>query len=326
MSGGNDTAVKSMISDAVDMLAQLGLPERQQNERSALTLLALLDLRPGDPWKQARNRMIGITPMMNFFNKHYGKAYASNSRETVRRQTIHQFESALLVVKNPDDPERPTNSGKTVYAIHPYALRLIQMYGTVRWKNALKEYTEARGTSLRQRYAQERDMSTIPLKTSDGRIINLSPGGQNVLVKKICEDFGCRFVPGGVLMLVGDTAKKSGYCNVDGLKKLGVHMDRHGKQPDVIIHDTRNDWLVIVEAVTSHGPINQKRRDEFEGLFAKSSAGLVYVTAFLDMKTLARYVSEISWETEVWIANSPDHVIHFNGTKLSGPHENTDNL
>ena len=95
------------ISDAISILKQLGFPSKQQQERSALTLLALLDLRPDGNWQDLQSPLMGVTPIMDWMNLYYQKQYAPNSRETVRRQTLHQFVSAGLILYNPDEPNRP---------------------------------------------------------------------------------------------------------------------------------------------------------------------------------------------------------------------------
>ncbi len=315
----NPVKVKRRIDEAMEVLRALGLPRSQQNERSALTLLALLDLKPGTPWAEAGAPLRGIRPMMDFFAQEYGKKYEENSRETVRRQTVHQFLEAGLVVVNPDDPKRPTNSAKTVYQIEAGALELLQTFGTLTWDKDLRAYLASVET-LAKRYARERKMRRIPLRLPTGQKITLSPGGQNVLVQKIIAEFADYFTPGAVPLYVGDTGDKFAYFDRVGLEGLGVKLEAHGKMPDVIIHDTERDWLVLIEAVTSHGPINPKRRDELGRLFAGSRAGLVYVTAFLDRKTMVQYLNEISWETEVWVADAPTHLIHFNGERFLGPY------
>ena len=71
----------------------------------------------------------------------------------------------------------------------------------------------------------------------------------------------------------------------------------------------------------SRRPVNSKRRQELKELFAKSSAGLVFVTAFLDRRAMLKYLNDISWETEVWLAESPTHLIHFNGERFLGPYD-----
>lgn len=316
----NTKKAERKISEALEILQALELPRQQQNERSALTLLSLLNLKPDDKWENASNPLIGITPMMEFFATYYGKHYASNTRETVRRQTIHQFVQAALVLLNPDRPSRPTNSPKAVYQIETSALKLLREFGKHKWRHCLKEYLNTVKT-LKQLYAREREMHRIPLQLRSGEEIKLSPGGQNVLVKKIIDDFCPLFTPGGQVIYVGDTQKKWAYFDAETLVTLGVEIEEHGKMPDVVVYYTEKNWLILIEAVTSHGPVNPKRRQELRCLFAESKAGLVYVTAFVDRRTLLKYIDDISWETEVWIAESPTHLIHFNGERFLGPYE-----
>ena len=86
------------------------------------------------------------------------------------------------------------------------------------------------------------------------------------------------------------------------------------------VSKSARNWLVLVESVTSHGPVDAKRHSELSRLFSSSSAGLVYVTAFPDRSVMSQYVGQIAWETEVWVADSPTHLIHFNGPKFLGPY------
>ncbi len=164
-------------------------------------------------------------------------------------------------------------------------------------------------------------MARIPLRLSLGTKITLSPGGQNVLVKQIVEDFCPRFTPAAKPVYVGDTAEKWAYFDEDALKTLGVTVEIHGKMPDVVVHHQAKGWLVLVEAVTSHGPVNPKRRQELKRLFKGSKAGLVFVTAFSTKRDLTKYLGDIAWETEVWVAEAPSHLIHFNGERFLGPFE-----
>jgi len=307
------------IAEAQAILTAFGLPAEQQNERAALTLLALLDLPPQRPWVTASDPLRGVTPIMEFVAQYYGKKWKPNTRETVRRFTLHQFEQAGLVVANPDQPDRPTNSPKYCYQIESRALSAIRKFGTLEWDNALRRYlTDVR--TLAQRYAQMRDMQRIPLDITSGVTIRLSPGGQNTLVEKIINEFCPRFTPAGKPVYVGDTDKKWAYFDADYLRNLGVTVEEHGKMPDVVVHFTEKNWLVLIEAVTSHGPVNSKRLTELRTLFAGSKAGLVFVTAFLNRQCLLRYLGEIAWETEVWVADTPDHMIHFNGERFLGPY------
>ena len=307
------------IDDALSILAQLGLPRAQQNERSALCLLALLNIAPGKKLKQAKNPMIGITPIVDWAREHYGKNYAPNTRETVRRQTMHQFVSAGIALYNPDDPARAVNSPKAIYQIAPEALALLKTYGTKAWTKNLAAYI-AQSQTLTMRYAKERDLNRIPVKIGRGKKIQISPGAHSQLIKSIIEDFAPRFAPGGLLIYAGDTGEKWGYFDNDLLAKLGVTIDSHGKMPDVVLYCIERHWLLLVESVTSHGPVDGKRHDELAQLFANAKPGLVYVTAFPNRSIMARYLPNIAWETEVWVADAPSHLIHFNGIRFLGPY------
>jgi hypothetical protein len=314
---------KKKIQEALFVLRALGLPREQQNERSALTLLALLDLRPATAWKDAQSPPRGITEMMNYFAKHYGKRYAPNSRETVRRFTVHQFVQAGLLIENPDEPTRPTNSPKAVYQVEPSALSLLQTFGSPQRDRNLLEYL-ATVETLRKRYAQFREVRRIPLELPTGGRISLSPGGQNELIRRVVEDFCACFTPKARPLYVGDAQKKWAHFDKNGLLKLGVEVDEHGKMPDVVVYDQRRKWLVLIEAVTSHGPMNPKRRTELKVLFSGATVGIVFVTAFLTRRAMVKYLSEIAWETEVWVADAPTHLIHFNGERFFGPYPSGD--
>lgn len=307
------------IEAALRILASLGLPPAQQNTRSALCLLALLNLTPERPWSQAENPLIGITPIMEWAQRHYGSQYAPNTRETFRRQTIHQFCDAGIALYNPDRPDRPVNSPKTVYQIEPNLLAALRTFDTPGWHDNLTAYL-ARRKTLTAQYAREREQNRIPVQIAPGRQITLSPGRHSELIRAIIEQFAPRFAPGSVLVYVGDTGDKWGYFDAELLARLGVKVDSHGKMPDVVLYYAAKNWLLLVESVTSHGPVDGKRHAELTRLFASSTAGLVYVTAFPNRAVMGRYLGEIAWETEVWVADAPSHLIHFNGERFLGPY------
>ena len=160
----------------------------------------------------------------------------------------------------------------------------------------------------------------IPVTLPDGTVVELSGGGQNPLIKAIVEQFGGSFVHGGHVLYLGDTDEKFVIDEREALASLGVHIEEHGRMPDVVIYHVEKHWLVLVEAVTSHGPINPLRKEQLEELFGGSSAGLVLVTSFPDRKTWRKYAIEIAWETDVWIADDPSHLVHYNGDRFLGPH------
>ena len=310
---------ETYLEAARQIIQCLGLPKQQQNKRSALCLLALLNLNPGKPWSEAESPLMGITPIMTWIRDNYGQNYAPNTRETIRRQTMHQFRDAGVVLYNPDQPERPVNSPKAVYQIEPTTLELLRAFDTPEWDVKLKTYLGDRDTLI-SRYNKARQQHKIPVEIASGETITLSSGDHSQLIRAIIEDFAPRFAPGSVLVYVGDTGDKWRYFNQTLLTQLGVTIDVHGKMPDVVLHYRQKNWLLLVESVTSHGPVDGKRHDELAELFNRSTAGLVYVTAFPNRSVMSRYLGEIAWETEVWVADSPSHLIHFNGERFLGPH------
>lgn len=174
--------------------------------------------------------------------------------------------------------------------------------------------------TLEKRYGKEREMPRIPVTLSNGKEIKLLPGCQNKLVKKAILDFCSLYTPAGHILYVSDTKDQWSYIDSDALVALGIEIEEYGKMPDVVVDYFEKNWLVLVEAITSHGPINPNRKQELQELFSEAKTGIVYITAFLDRKTMSKYFGEISWETEVWCASDPTHLIHFNGARFLGPY------
>ena len=308
-----------LVQQARDVLSALGFDKARRNERSALTLLSLLGLRPGNSWADATRDLHGVTPLMNWMAEHLDKRYAPNSRETVRRQTLHQFVDAALVVLNPDDPSRPVNSGKNVYQVDERAFALLRQFGTRQWEQNLPPYLKQR-PGQQSTYAAARDQAMIPVTLPNGTEIKLTPGGQNILIRDILEQFCPRWTPGGRVLYVGDAGKNTPIYDVEGFAQDGVVLDKHGKLPDLVVNLPSRDWFVLIEAASSHGPVDSKRHAELKALFAGSLAGLVYVSCFTSRVEMRKYLADIAWETEVWCADNPTHLIHFNGERFLGPY------
>ena len=317
----------SKIDEAKTILAALGLPERQQNERSALTLLALCNLKEADRWSEAKQVSMSVVGnknnpkyegIMRFIAQHYGKRYAENSRETIRRQTLHQFVQARVVDQNPENPGLPTNSKDNHYRLTGEALKVIRSYGSEKWNAEIKNFKDKVGT-LRDKYSQKRKFEMLSVRLADGTELSFSPGKHNEVQIAVIQQFAPRFAPGSSLLYVGDTANKDLYSDAEGLKSLSIAFDQHNKFPDVVLYDKERKWLFLVEAVTSHGPVSPKRIIELEELLKDCKVGKVYVTAFPDFKEFRKHTDDIAWETEVWLADFPDHMIHFNGNRFVGP-------
>jgi hypothetical protein len=203
-------------------------------------LLALVDLTPGDPWAAAANPLRGITPIIRFIAKEYGLRYAPNTRETIRDEAVKYFLDAGLLLRNPDNPARPTTSGKTVYQIAPDALALFRTFGTAAWSAQLKEYLE-RIKGIREFVETQRHLARIPVTLPSGDKVTLSPGGQNPLIKQIVEEFCPRFTPGATVAYIGDAESKFLHFEAAYLKDLGVVIAPSEKMPDLVIHDSKRN-------------------------------------------------------------------------------------
>ncbi len=309
----------SKLTEAQEILKGLGLPTAQQNEMSALTLLALCSLKEKDEWKNATRISMGVSKgIMQYMETNYKRKYAANTRETVRRQVLHQFVQGRIADYNPDLPDLPVNSPRAHYAISNEALSVIKKYGTSTWKAASKKFL-SEVANLSKTYAKERETNMIPVILQDGSVLKLSAGKHNQVQAAIVEQFAPRFAKGATLLYLGDTAKKDLFINKEYLESLGIPIDQHSKLPDVVIYDHARCWLFLIEAVTSHGPVSPKRIHELEDLLKNCKEGKIYVTAFPDMAEFKKHSANIAWETEVWLMDMPDHMIHFNGDRFMGP-------
>ena len=301
------------LEQAKDILEKIGMPKAQQADLCAYTLLALLNIKEKSKWNTATNEYIRIHDIMEFIKQNYGVAYAENSRETFRKQAMHHFRIAALI----EDNLKATNSPNYRYRITIEALNLIKKYGTKDWNKELAKYLKNH-EKLISIYENKRNLTKIPVKIN-GKNFEFSTGKHNELQKAIIEEFAPRFAQNSIVLYVGDTKDKDLYKDVELLEKLKISMGDHEKLPDVILYQKEKKWIYFIEAVTSVGPISPKRIVEITDMTKDCKLGKIYVTAFLDMKTFKKFTEQLAWETEVWLSEMPDHMIHLNGDKFMGP-------
>lgn len=308
------------VEEAKEILKAMGLGKEQQNELSALVLLALCGLKEEDDWKNAASRNMRVTKeIMTFVNENYKKdsPYAPNTRETFRRHVLHQFVQAGVAKYNPGQPDLPVNSPLAHYALSDEALYVVKSYGTSEWDSNVSRF-EIEVNTARNNYENDREICKVPI-IIDGEKHLLSPGRHNELQVAVINEFAPRFAQGGRLLYLGDTEDKDLYIKSTELNALKINITEHSKLPDIIICDDLQAWLYLIEVVTSHGPVSPKRVLELESLTKDCAYGIVYVTAFPDITEFKKHLADIAWETEVWLADSPDHMIHFNGDRFIGP-------
>ena len=301
--------MEKKMQDAKNILKQLGLPKQQQNEICMYSLLSLANISTASEWGNADNQWTGVHDILLFIKNKYGREYAENTRETIRKYCLHQFRDAAMV----EDNGKATNSPLYKYRLTDEFCNLLKFYGTAAWELQLKSYLHVHGTLL-EKYRSKKVMQKLQVNINE-QLFNFSPGKHNQLQKAILEEFA----PHSVCLYVGDTADKDLYKDVEALKRLRFSITQHDKMPDIVLYRSDVKWLYFVEAVTSVGPMSAKRIIELQNMTQDVLDGKVYVTAFLDMDTYKRFVKEIAWETEVWIAEMPDHMIHMNGDRFMGP-------
>ena len=301
------------LEQAKDILAKIGMPKAQQADLCAYTLLSLLNIKEKSKWNTATNEYIRIHDIMGFIKQNYGVAYAENSRETFRKQAMHHFRIAALI----EDNSKATNSPNYRYRITNEALNLIKKYFTNERNKELEKYLKNH-KKLISIYENKRNLTKIPVKIN-GENFEFSTGKHNELQKAIIEEFAPRFAQNSIVLYVGDTKDKDLYKDVELLEKLKISMGEHEKLPDVILYQKEKKWIYFIEAVTSVGPISPKRIVEITDMTKDCKLGKIYVTAFIDMKTFKKFTEQLAWETEVWLSEMPDHMIHLNGDKFMGP-------
>ena len=306
------------IENTKVILAALGMPNEQLNDRSALTLLALGQLTPKNNWQDASNSMRGVTPIMRFIRDNWGCDYAPNTRENIRRQTLHQFISGGICAYNPDDPERAINSPKACYQIIPKTLQVIRSFGSTKWDKTLQSW-KSQQTQLIDQYAHARNLARIPITLSNGEELHLSPGKHSALIRDIVLSFSTRFAHGSFVVYLGDTGAKSDFFDSATFASINLDLNIKGKLPDVVLINKEKKWLFLIESATSHGPVDEKRYLELKNLFKPSNYGLIFISAFPNKKIMKQFMADIAWETEVWLADNPDHLIHLNGDRFFGP-------
>jgi len=305
--------VDKKIEEAREFLQIIGMPKTQQADICCYVILAMAGIEPDMPWSEATNEWVRIHDIIQFVNTFYGMSYAENSRETFRKQALHRFRTAALV----EDNGKATNSPNYRYRLTEETVKILRTMGTTVWKKSIERFLCCH-EKLIDLYASKKKMTMMPVNIN-GESFKFSTGKHNKLQKAIIEEFAPRFAPNSECLYVGDTIAKDLVKNVDKLKNLGFEITLHDKMPDVVLYREDKNWIYFVESVTSVGPMDPKRILEITEMTKDVTAGKIFVTAFLDFKTYKKFAEELAWETEVWIAEMPEHMIHLNGDRFMGP-------
>lgn len=313
-------STKKLINEALDILESVGVPidgSERNLERMAVCFLAVAGIRKN--WKQARNDLnLKTRDIIQVVNQNFEEKISPGSYDDIRRKALKLLVLANLVVNTGTGKGSATNDPTRGYSLDSEFAALIVNYRTSNWRKALKAFSKNR-PNLADLLARKRDLNKVPVTLPDGSPLSFSLGKHNDLQKAVIEEFLPRFGAGAAVLYVGDTANKMLHIEREVLSNLGFFSLSHNELPDIVAYSEKRNWLYLIEAVYSSGPMSETRVMELKKLLKNCTADPIFVTAFLSRDAFKKWQMEIAWETEVWTADHPDHLIHFNGDKFLGP-------
>lgn len=328
----NDSPKSLKIEQAQTILSEAGVNLRKLTtrgkERAALCLLGVAQIQPEDDWSQAKSyledravRALRTREIISFRNEHYHEGLSFGSYDDVRRKDLVPLVNAGLVTRSAQDAAADTNDGTRGNALTLEGLRLLRAFRTSAWDEELRNFRAIQG-EISDRLSKAREMKKIPVQLPGGEELWLSPGPHNEIQQAIIKEFLPRFAHGATVLYVGDTENKSLRVNREAMENVGLPVPERGDRlPDIIAYESERNWVFLIEAVHSSNPVDDERHALLTKLTTGCTAGRIFVTAFLTMDDFRKWVKRIAWETEVWIAESPDHMIHFNGDRFLGPYD-----
>ncbi len=317
-------AIQKLINTTLYILNTFGIPLEatpRRLERMALAFLATGDVKKIDDFKKAKDLNSGYAlktrDIIIYVNKHFGENISSGSYDDIRRKDLKLLTVAEIVLQS--SPNSATNDSTRGYSINPTYAELIRDFGLKNWKKIVAEKLKDI-EPLSKKLKREREIAKVNVTLPTGGELTFSAGEHNDLQKAIIEEFLPRYGHGAEVLYVGDTTDKFLYLEKVKLEALNFFEILHEELPDVIAYSKKMNWLYLIEAVHSSGPISELRLIQLQKITKECKADIVYVTAFLNRPKFRQFMTDIAWETEVWIADNPDHLVHFNGDKFLGPY------
>ena len=317
---------KKLINEALDILSSVGIPFAGKRERGlesmAMAFLAVAGIT--NNWKEAKgqseNRHLKTREIIKYINLYYEENISSGSYDDIRRKHLRLPYLAGLILNSADNPSASHNDPTRGYTLSSDFKDLVMYYNTSDWDIKLKLFNKNK-PSLQEILKRKRDMPKVRVKLPTGHILDFSQGGHNQLQREIIDEFLPRFGNGCEILYIGDASNRYLLREDEKLQNLGFFELSNDSLPDIVAYDLNKNWLFLIEAFYSSGPMNEERILELKKAAKDCKADLIFVTAFISKSEFKRNVSEIGWESEVWTADNPDHLIHFNGGKFLGPHK-----
>jgi len=317
-----------VFNESLMILSKLGIPldglKPRELEKMAMAFLAVADVKRSADWSKARIREGGDTlksrDIIAYLNEYFQEKISMGSYDDIRRKDLKLPVVAGIIIASANKPNAARNDPTRGYSLSPEYVEIIRCFGHSDWLETVEEFMAGRPT-LAERLDAARHVGLVPIKLPDGTTIQFSPGEHNLLQKAIIEHFLPRYGYGSEVIYIGDTAKKFLVRDEVKLKALKFFELEHGELPDIVAYSESKNWLFLIEAVHSSGPISPIRLLELKRLAKECTAEIIYITAFLTRDTFRKFAPDIAWETEVWIADAPDHMVHFDGDKFLGPYK-----
>ncbi|HNP18798.1 MAG TPA: BsuBI/PstI family type II restriction endonuclease [Fulvivirga sp.] len=323
--GEKPSEVQKLINTSLYILDCFGIPldaTPRRLERMAIAFLASGDIKNIKDFKKVKDLNSGYSlktrEIISFVNEYFNENISSGSYDDIRRKDLKLLTVAEVILQS--SPNSATNDSTRGYSINPTYAELIRTFGTGEWEKLVKEKLK-NIEPLNQKLKRLREINKVNVTLPSGGKLSFTAGEHNELQKAIIEEFLPRYGHEAEVLYVGDTSDKYLYLEKEKLKSLKFFEISHEELPDVIAFSKKKNWLYLIEAVHSSGSINEIRLIQLQKLTNKCKAEIVYVTAFLNKPKFRQFISDIAWETEVWIADNPDHLIHFNGDKFLGPYK-----
>lgn len=316
------------VDETLDLLSSLGVPVQSLTpigrDRIALALLSIANIQPETPWNEAAifedasSWKLTSRQIIDFQNQYWKQNISRGSYDDIRRADLEPLLLAGIAIASAGNPTANQNNPTRSYALHPQAGKVVRAYGSPQFAEEANAFLQQAG-SLEERLERRRPIR-LNAKLPDGKLLELARGEHNQLQIAVLEEFIPRFVQDPKVLYIGDASNKYLHLDQQALESLGFAKIAHDMLPDIVALDQARQWVLLIEAVHSSNPISKLRHLALEEFTAGCALPKVFVSVFANRKEFRKWVLDISWETEVWLADSPDHLIHFNGDRYLGPH------
>ncbi len=324
--------VRKIILDAIEILGGVGVPiddlTPRRLEKMSMSFLSLCGVNKASSWDKTKSLVDGhilrTREIIEYINENFEEKISSGSYDDIRRKDLVRPVGMGLIVKSANKPDADTNDGTRGYALEDRFSDLVKSFGTEQWQGKLDSF-EIDQDYIDQ-FESKRESKKIEVKLEEGVTIALDDGPHNQIQKAIVEEFLPIFGHAATVLYIGDTSEKKMHKYSEKMKEIGLDIADRGMLPDIIAFSDSKKWVYLIEAVHSSNPLNAERCIELKRTVLNDCPyGVVFVTAFLSRKDFSKWMPQIAWETEVWLADNPNHMIHFNGDRFLGPHASPPN-